>query len=160
IEARPAVHDARALTVALSNAGTTRRDSLALGDQDFPVTLSISAPGRTGELGIAVDATDQAGLVVGRGSVTTTVETATAQLTLEPADFVVNTDYADDQFPSNDFEAAGFQLAALPDGTWTAVFRDASSSSTVTAVTIFGRRFDDSGVPVSTQLAAGTGGFQ
>jgi hypothetical protein len=159
IEARPAVHDASAVTVGLTNAGTTRSDSLALRDHDFPVTLSISAPERTGELGITVEATDEAGLVVGLGSVTTTVEAATAELTLEPADFVVNTDYANDQFPSNDFEAAGFQLAALPDGTWTAAFRDASQSPTVTAVTILGRRFDGTGRPVSTQLAAGTGGF-
>jgi hypothetical protein len=160
IDARPAVHGARAVSIALSNAGTTRMDQLALSGQDFPVTLSISAPGRSGELGITAFAIDQDGLVVGRGSSTTSVESAAAQLTLDPADFVVNTDHADDQFPSNDFEAAGFQLTALPDGTWTAAFRDASLSPTVTAANIFGRRFDDTGNPVSTQLVAGTGSFQ
>ena len=113
VAAQPAVHDVASLTVALSNGGTTRMDSLALRDQAFPVTFSISAPGRTGDLAITIDALDETGLVVGHGSATTTTVAPDATIALEPTDFVVNTDYANDQFPADDFEASGFQLAAL-----------------------------------------------
>jgi len=156
VDARAAVQSARTISVALANAGTTRMDSLALGGRDFPVTFSISSPGRTGELAITVDALDDAGLIVGHGAATTTVEASTAGVMLDSTDFVVNTDFAGDQFPSTDFEAAGFQLAALPDGTWTAAFRDACPSN---ACSLFARRFDRRGKPVSTQAAAGTNGF-
>jgi hypothetical protein len=71
-------------------------------------------------------------------------------------DFVVNTDYAGNQFPSSDFEAAGFQLAAAPDGTWTAVFRD---GCTADACNMFARRFDGIGKPVSTAVAASANAF-
>jgi hypothetical protein len=156
VDARPAVRNARALSVSLFNAGTMRVDNLPLGDHAFPVTFSISGPGRTGDLAITVDATDAAGLVVGRGSATTAIAGRDASILLDPTDFVVNTEFAGNQFPSDDFEAAGFQLAALPDGTWTAVFRDACTSD---ACNVFGRRFDKNGEPVATAAAAGTSAF-
>jgi len=156
IDAPPTVRGAKSITVALANAGTTRLDTLVLGTQAFPVTFSISAPGRDGALELAVDATDAAGLVVGHGTATTTVSAPTADVELDATDFVVNTDYADDQFPSDDFEANGFQLAALPDGTWTAVFRD---SCIALSCNIFGRRFDATGAPVQTEAAAGSNAF-
>jgi hypothetical protein len=156
VDARPAVHDAKALAITLSNGGTTRTDTLALRDQPFPVTFSISSPGRTGDLGIAVDATDENGLVVGHGSAATKLAAPTASVELDSTDFVVNTDYAGDQFPSDDFEASGFQLAALPDGTWTAAFRDSCMAG---SCNIFGRRFDRTGKPVQTALSASTNAF-
>ncbi|HSR98236.1 MAG TPA: hypothetical protein VLM79_14355, partial [Kofleriaceae bacterium] len=124
VDARPAVRDVRAIDVSLSNAGTMRTDSLALGALGFPVTFSISSPGRTGEIAIDVAATDATGLLVGEGKASATVGGADVRIVLETTDFVVNTEYAGSQFPSSDVEAAGFQLAAAPDGTWTAVFRD------------------------------------
>jgi len=156
VDALPAVHNARALAISLANDGTTRMDSLALRDQAFPVTFSISAPGRTGDLAIAVDATDDNGLVVGHGSATSAVTAPSASVRLEPTDFVVNTDYAGDQFPSNDFEASGFQLAALPDGTWTAAFRDGCATD---ACNLFARRFDSRGSPVQTAVSASANAF-
>jgi len=151
-----AVHDATAVTVALSNAGTTRMDTLALRDHAFPVTFSISSPGRDGELAIAVDALDAAGLVVGHGTTTTTTDAATASIELTAMDFVVNTDYPGDQFPSDDFEAVGFQLAALPDDSWTAVFRDGCIAD---ACNVFGRRFDRIGRPLASAVAASRNAF-
>ena len=74
---------------------------------------------------------------------------------LEPTDFVVNTEFADDQQLSNYFGANGFQLAATPDGTWTAVYNAACS----TPCNMFGRRFDAAARPVSSVIAAGTAGF-
>lgn len=156
VDARAAVHDARALVVSLGNAGTTRMDHLALGDRAFPVTFSISAPGRSGDLAIAIDAEDEAGLRVGHGTATTPIEADDASVLLDTTDFVVNTDYAGDQAPSTDFEAAGFQLAALPDGTWTVVFRDRCPSD---ACSMLARRFDRRGAPVATAAAAGDNAF-
>lgn len=159
VDARPAVHDAKAFKVTLSNAGTMRTDTIALHAPTFPVTFSISAPGRNGDLAIAidaVDATDATGLVIGHGTATTQIGSSDAKVMLDPTDFVVNTDYAGEQFPSSDFEANGFQLAALPDGTWTTAFRDGCPSG---SCSLFARRFDRAGKPVSTQAAAGTNAF-
>jgi len=156
VDARPAVHDAKSLSVTLANGGTMRTDSLDLKNQPFPVTFSVSAPGRTGDLAISVDATDGNGLVVGHGSAATTTAASKASVELDPADFVVNTDYAGDQFPTDDPLSAGFQLAALPDGTWTAVFRDSCMQN---ACNVFARRFSADGKPVAAQAAAGTNAF-
>jgi hypothetical protein len=158
VDARPAVHDAASITVTLANAGTMRTDTLMLGGTPFPVTFSVSSPGRTGDLAIAIDALDASGLVIGHGSATTTVAAASAEVMLESTDFVVNTDYVGDQFPTDDFQAAaaGFQLAALPDGTWTTVFRDGCMQG---VCNVFARRFDRAGKPVTTQAAAGTNAF-
>ncbi len=155
VNGRPAVHDATNLKVTLSNSGTMRTDELPLANKPFPVTFSISAPGRDGELGIQVDALDGNGLLVGRGATTSTLEVATANVTIETADFVINTDYAGDQFPSDDYEAHGFQVSAGPDGTWTAAYRDRCTAP----CNMFARRFDKNGRPVMAQLAAGTNGF-
>lgn len=156
VESRPAVHDATSIAVSLSNGGTTRMDTLALRDRTFPVTFSISAPGRAGDLAIAVDASDAGGQVVGHGVATTKLDAGAAKVLLDSTDFVVNTDYAGDQFPSSDFEASGFQVAALADGTWTAAFRDSCPSG---SCSLFARRFDALGRPVPTQAAAGTNAF-
>ena len=156
VDARPAVHDAASITVTLANAGTMRSDTLMLGGKSFPVTFSISAPGRTGDLAIAVDASDASGIVIGHGSAMTTVASPSAEVLLDTTDFVVNTDYAGDQFPTDNFQAAGFQLAALPDGTWTTVFRDGCMLS---ACNVFARRFDRTGKPMTTQAAASTNAF-
>jgi hypothetical protein len=156
INARPAVRDANKLVVLLANSDSTRMDTLSLGDQTFPTTFSVTGPGRRGDLVISVDALDAAGLLVGRGSATTTLAAPTAELLLDSADFVVNTDYVGDQFPASDFEAVGFQVAAAPDGTWTTAYRD---GCTGTACNIFGRRFDPTGKPVQSALAASSNGF-
>jgi hypothetical protein len=152
VTSRPAVHDAKSLKVTLSNAGSMYTDDLDLGDRPFPVTFTLSAPGRSGELDISIDALDSAETLVGRGVGTTNLDEMTASVTLDSADFVVNTDYANDQFLTTDFEAVGFQLAASAN-TWTATFRDECTTST--SCEIYGRRFDSNGLPVFSMLAAG-----
>jgi hypothetical protein len=154
---RPAVHDVDKLRVTLSNTGTMRTDDIDVGDATFPATFSLTAPGREGELGITVDALDASGLSVGHGTVMTTIDAPTATVLLDSTDFVINTEFADDQYPSDDFEAHGFQLASAADGTWTVAYRDACNGPT--GCNMFARRFDASGRPVSTQIAAGTNGF-
>jgi len=155
IDTQPAVHDVSELTVTLSNDGTSREDKFAVTSQSFPATFSISAPGRTGTLGIAISARDDQGILVGSGLVETALETPTARVLLDSADFVVNTDFAEEQFPSDDFESHGFQISATPDGTWTVVYRDRC----LQPCNMFARRFDPTGRPVESQLAAGTNGF-
>ena len=158
VTGRPAVHAAASLVVSLSNAGTTRMDTFPL-DATFPTspaTFSLSAPGRTGDLGISIDATDAAGILVGHGTAMAKLTDDTAAVLLDTTDFVVNTDYAGDQYPDQDFEAAGFQLAAIPGGPWTVAFRD---DCPTLSCTLFGRRFDSHGAAVSTDLAAGTNAF-
>jgi hypothetical protein len=155
VTARAAVHGATALTVTLANAGTTRMDTLALHGA-FPLTFSISSPGRTGDLAITLDATNASGVVVGHGTGATQIGADQASVVLESTDFVVNTDFAGNQFTSNDFEASGFQLAALPDGTWTAAFRDDCQGSDCN---LFARRFDANGVAIQSAVAVSANAF-
>ena len=156
VTGRAAVHDIKTLKVTLSNAGTMRTDELPFGEQQLPVTFSVSAPGRTGDLGVSVEGLDKDGLLVGLGTATSTLDVLTADVLLESADFVINTDYAEDQFPSDDYEAHGFQVSAAPDGsTWTAAYRDRCNSP----CNMFARRFDKAGRAVQTKLAASTNGF-
>lgn len=155
VNARAAVHDVASLKVTLSNAGSERSEDLAVGSQDFPATFSISAPGRTGDLGIRVEALDGSGVLVGRGTGMTTLASDTASVLVDSADFVVNTQYADDQLLSNYSEANGFQLAANADGTWTATHSDSCAQP----CNMFGRRFDKDGRPVTSQAAAGVQAF-
>jgi hypothetical protein len=155
IQSQPAVHDVEKLEVELDNEGRIVGDSFTVDDQTFPATFSISAPDRTGNLTIRVSARDDEGFLVGRGTSTTTVDALDATVLLDSADFVVNTDFADDQFPSRDFESDGFQVSAGADGVWTAVYRDACPAP----CNMFARRFDATGLPVNSGLAAGINGF-
>lgn len=150
VDRRAAVHDAETLKVTLSNAGTMLTKELPIDDAMFPVTFSLSAPGRSGALTISVDALDGDGTLVGRGSGDTNLEEMTAAVTLDSADFVVNSERANDQFLTTDYEAVGFQLSAISTGQWLATYRDEC-----TTCNIFGRRFDENGLPVFSDLAAG-----
>ena len=73
VQRRATVHGAAKLKVTLSNADTSghvsmRTDDLDLKGKDFPVTFSLTAPGRSGELGISIDAFDTNDSLVGRGA--------------------------------------------------------------------------------------------
>jgi len=150
VDKRPAVHDADKLKVTLSNAGTMLTKELDIDDAMFPLTFSLSAPGRSGNLTIGIDAVDVMGTLVGRGSGTLSLTDLTANVMVDSADFVVNTEFASDQFLTTDYEAVGYQLAAINNGQWSTVYRDEC-----TDCTIFARRFDSTGLPVTSALAAG-----
>jgi hypothetical protein len=155
VDVRPAVHDVTLLRVTLSNAGSTRAEDLPIAGAAFPATFSISPEGRTGDLGISIEALDKDGALVGVGSSQSTIEAAATAVMLDPTDFVVNTEYADDQQLSNYSSANGCQLAASPNGTWTAAYNTACT----TPCNVFGRRFDVGARAVSSTVAAGTQGF-
>ena len=155
VEAQPSVHDAKTLHVTLANAGGTVSQDLDLGAHAFPVTFGVQATGRTGDLAIAVDALDQNMLVVGRGAGTSAVTDPAATVKLEGADFVVNTEFADDQLATSDFETYGFQLGATADGSWLASYHGTCSAP----CNMFGRRFDATGKPLTSEVAASTNAF-
>jgi hypothetical protein len=155
VDARSSVHDATTLEITQTNAGTTRTDTLPLGSHAFPVTFSVSAPGRSGQLDLAITAKSDDGTVVGLGSGSTPLDATAASVQLDPADFVVNTDYADDQFLTTDFETVGFQISATTDNNWTVAFGSACTDT----CSMFARRFDADGVPAHTVAAAGTNAF-
>jgi hypothetical protein len=156
VDARATVHAAASLSVTLGNDGMSQTDALQLGMHEFPVTFSIDATGRTGDLTVGVDAFDANMLLVGRGSGTAPIASANAQVILDGADFVVNTEYAGDQELSGFIDTNGYQLAAEADGTWTVPFHgDCTSPCDMDA-----RRFDSTGAPVSSNAAAGTNQFE
>lgn len=153
---RAAVHDVATLRVTLGNGGTTRMDDIPVGSATLPATFSLTATGRTGDLVISVDALDAAGLLVGRGTTTAKVDAPTASVLLETADFVVNTEFADDQFPSTYYDTHGYSVGATSDGSFAVTYRGTCPAA---GCNVFGRRFEPSGKPKTTQVAAGTAGF-
>ena len=157
VDARPAVHDAATLAVTMMNSGTTLTRKLPLGSHTFPVTFSVDAPGRTGELDLSIEADDASGAAVGLGSGTAMVGATTAEVQLETTDLTVNTDYALDQFLTFDYDSDGLQVGATPDASWTVAFRDNCNMSG--SCNVFGRKFDSRGVPAHTVAAAGTNAF-
>lgn len=157
IEAQPAVGDVAELVISLTNEGTTLEDRVAVEAPSFPETFSIETTGRTGVLEIAIDALDRDGLLVGRGVAETDVTAPTASVTLDSADFVASTSVAENQFPADDLNAAGFQLAADASGVWTVVFRGDCPAE---GCHMLARRFDVTGRPVDSALAAGPNEFQ
>lgn len=154
VDRRAAVHDVASLDVKLTNAGEDRTAVLPLDDATFPLTFSLSAPGRSGDVAIRINALDVMGALVGRGTGTTKVDETMANVLIDTADFVVNTELASDQFLTTDFEAVGYQLAAISNGQWTASYRDECAMCN-----IYARRFDSTGLPVTSALAAGDIGF-
>ncbi|MEO8845102.1 MAG: hypothetical protein ABI591_05500 [Kofleriaceae bacterium] len=156
VTARPTVHDVVALEITQVNNGATRTDTLDLGSHVLPATFSISDASRTGELDLTISGKASDGSVVGLGTVTTMFDVAEAAVQLDPADFVVNTDYAMDEFLTTDFETVGYQLAATSDFKWTAAFRNTCTDT----CDIFARTFGPDGLPVKTAAAAGTNAYQ
>jgi hypothetical protein len=156
VVAPPAVHDADVLRVTLEIAGSERIETLDLDDRELPVTFSLTAPGREGDVAISIDALDSDELRVGHGAATTALDADAVQVDLDTVDFVVNTELAMDQYPDDDFEAHGFQVASGTDGRWTVTYRD---SCTGGMCNLYARRFDSDGRAVTTGAAAGTNGF-
>lgn len=159
VDARPAVTDVRTLAVALANGSSTQTETFTVDGRDFPLTFSVSTGDRTGELAIAVDATDGTGTIVAHGDVTAALTDGdgAAAVMLEPADFLVNTSFVGDQALAFRGDAGGRQIALSPDGVATIGWSD--SCQIVGRCDVFGRRFDALGRPVTTALAAGPGEF-
>lgn len=141
VEVRPAVHDVARLRVTLSGEGPPVIEDFAVDDDIFPKTFSIGPEDRSGDLLIAVDAFDPSDTRVGLGSVTTPIDSPSAALMLEPADFIVNTDYVGDQ--------QLLQLAATTDGTWTVLYTSQKGAPDY-ALDVSRRRYDARGRSVTS----------
>jgi hypothetical protein len=159
IDARPAVTDVRELAVALANGSSTQTETFSVDGRAFPLTFSVSTGDRSGELAIAVDATDGDGALVAHGDATAAITDSdgAAAVMLEPTDFLVNTSFVGDQALAFRGDAGGRQIALSPEGIATIGWSD--SCQIVGRCDVFGRRFDARGRPVSTALAAGPGEF-
>jgi hypothetical protein len=151
VRVRPAVVGATSLAVELKNGAGLAGDSFELRGRAFPVTFTVSSPGRTGDLEVKVSARNADGVLVGRGTATIPILAETGEVLVDSADFVVNSDFVDDQFLTNDFEASGNQLSANPAGEWTASFRQ---RCTTTGCNVYARRFDRNGQPLPSGAAA------
>ncbi|HEX5057957.1 MAG TPA: hypothetical protein VFV99_01300, partial [Kofleriaceae bacterium] len=147
IDRRATVGDVSSLLISISSAGTTTTDTVVASE--FPLFHTVTADGLIGRVDIGVDALDDAGHLVGRGEATTDANAGRASVMMQGADFLLNSSYTGDQLLTNDFDAAGVQLAATSAGAWTVAFRDECTSCG-----IYARRFDASGFP----LASGSSG--
>jgi hypothetical protein len=154
VDARPGVDGATALQVKLNDAGATTTNTLQLGAHSFPLTFSIDTSGRSGELDLELSALGSDGTVLAVGSAATGAGSDVSVM-LDPADFVVNTDFSTDYFLSTDYEAKGFQIAATDGGPWTVSFRNTCTD----ACQIFARMFDPTGQPLKTEVASSTNAF-
>ncbi len=155
VQARPTVHDVATLEVTQQNNGTTRTDTLELDGHAFPTTFSISVANRTGDLALTLTGKASDGTIMAAGTATTAFDAGDASVQLDPADFVVNTDYAMDEFLTTDFETVGYQISATADDTWTAAFRNTCTNT----CSIFARTFGPDGQAVKTAAAAGTNAY-
>lgn len=142
IATRPEVENIVELRIELSNAGDKLAETRSVGDATFPATFHIEGRDRTGPLTVVVDAFDDTGTLIGRGSVETSIEAPTASLMLEPADFLVRTHDPDKQRLSLDTRV---KLAATSSGRWWAISSTGSLTSTETFVVLGG--FDGTGRP-------------
>jgi hypothetical protein len=156
VKRRPAVVGATSLAIELKNGAGLAGDSLEIQGHDFPLTFSVSSPGRTGDLELVVAAKSAAGLVVGRGTATIPIAATSGEVLLDSVDFVVNTNVVDDQYLTNDYESVGAQLGATSSGEWVATFRE---RCTPAACNVFARRFNRDGEALISALAAGTNAF-
>ena len=154
--ARPTVHEVAKLELTQSSSGTTRTDTLELGAHALPATFSISATNRAGELDLSITGKASDGSSVAVGTTTTSFDLDTATVLLDPADFVVNTDYAMDEFTTTDFETSGYQISATSDDKWTVSFRNTCTDT----CNVFARTIGSDGAPAKTTAAAGTNAYQ
>lgn len=156
VNVQPSVVGAEFLEVELKNGAGLAGDRLELRGHEFPVTFSVSSPGRKGDLEIKVSAKNADDILVGRGTATFPIASPTGTVLVDSADFVVNTEVESDQYLTDDFEAVGAQLSANPEGQWTASFRQRCTQA---ACNVFARRFDRDGQPLASGASATTNAF-
>lgn len=155
VEARPAVREVEILEVTFSNDNATLSESFAVGGRDFPLTFSVEATGRSGDLVMTARGLAEDGSLAALGTSSATItadQLVDATLMLDPADFGVNTSVAGSQRLAWSSAQAGVQVAAAPDGTFTIGFSDDCGS--LGRCDLWGRRFDLAAVPLETEIQA------
>jgi hypothetical protein len=160
VEARPAVRDVDRLDVTFANGNATISESFAVAGRRFPLSFSVETPGRRGVLAMTARALDDDGQLAALGSAEAVIVPggdASATMVLEPADFGVNTRVAGSQRLAWTNAAAGVQVAAAPDGTFTIGFTD--DCGELLRCDLWGRRFDARATPVETEIEASDAQF-
>jgi len=160
VAARPAVGAVAQLEVSLDNASASQRETFTVTGREFPLSFSVSTAGRSGPMTVRVEASNGNGEVRAAGAVTVELDPAgrvEAALTLAPNDFVVNSTYVGTQDLAFRSDAGGRQLSAGLDGHFTIGWSD--TCQMVGRCDVFGRRYDATGTPLATAIAAGTAQF-
>jgi hypothetical protein len=150
-----------ALHVSFTNDGTTIvRDFPVEAGLSFPRTLSVTAPGRSGELAVEVLAQDGTGATVARGRNTVVLDPeqqVDLAVVLEPEDFVVNARTPASQLLARNADLAGRQTAVRSDGSSMLVWETDCASAT--SCNVYARRLDARGRPVGSGDAAASDDF-
>ncbi len=117
VRGRPALAMPRTLEVAAEAGSEHAERTLAIPiGAELPLTFVVDTTGLDGEIAIAIDGMDGPRLT-GRGAAIVAVDASAIDVSLEPADFVVNRErVVGDQRLSNDDAYGARQLAAGPDG--------------------------------------------
>jgi hypothetical protein len=148
---RPRVGPGATLDINVDSDGTTVQRSFDVSSLQFPATLTVTAPGRTGDLSIsaALDGPDGHEVAGGTAIVQLPAEGhAELTLMLEPVDFVVDARVAPSQFLARDAELSGRQLAIRADGSVMFVWEAECAQASVCEV--YARRFEPNGKPGNT----------
>ncbi len=151
---RPRVGPGATLKIDFDSDGTTVQRSFDVSSLQFPATLTVTAPGRTGNLLIfaGLDGPDGHAVASGTALVQLPAEGhAELTLTLEPVDFVVNARVAPSQFLARNAELSGRQLAIRPDGSVMFVWEAECGQASVCEV--YARRFEPDGKPGKTGVS-------
>ncbi|MCE9574904.1 MAG: hypothetical protein K8W52_17270 [Deltaproteobacteria bacterium] len=117
VHGRPALSMPRTLTVAADASSAHAEGTLRIPvSAELPLTFVVDTTGLEGDIAIAVDGLDGTRLT-GRGATNAAADAAAADITLEPADFVVNRErVVGDQLLTGESTYGSRQLAAGPDG--------------------------------------------
>lgn len=149
IDRRPTVHEVTRLRVAVRNEGAERAQEFPVAPHAFPLSLTVTPTGRTGDLELSVSALDADGALVARGARTVTIvpnERVDLDLVLDPEDFVLNGMAARTQWLTVRMELAGRQLAVRPDGAWMVAWEN---DCPLSRCDILGRLFDGTTRPAT-----------
>jgi hypothetical protein len=154
VQARPSVGPADVMKVAISNAGGNTDETFSISGRTFPLTFTVTPEGRTGEISIAISTETSDELLVASGSGAALIEPGVrvnATITLDPADFVVNTAVAGSQRLTFTNEENDSQLYAADDGRFAVTFED--DCGMLNRCDIFARLFDEDGRPEVNQTS-------
>jgi hypothetical protein len=158
---RSTVLPAQTLHVSFANAGTTvTRDFDVPADAVFPRTLTVTAPGRSGDLVLDVAAADAGGATIARGRNQVALDPdGRVELTvsLEPEDFVVNARTPASQLLARNPDLSGRQAAVRDDGGSLLAWETDCASAT--SCNIYARRLDASGRPLASGDAVSADDF-
>lgn len=155
VEAQPAIHEVAKLEVTRFGEDPPQVQTLALLNFKFPVTFSISGVGQSGTLDLGVKALSVDDVPLGAARSQLSLDASEATMVLEAADFVVNSDFEDDQFLTEENDSVGRQLTSTVLGDWTLAF-----NTTCSACDLFGRRYNAAGEPLFSSDADGPIAFR